>query len=142
MKTNSITMRYIDFNKVWQRHLDLYAQVFICSLKRLSEDSCLTGQEDEDQISVHLWKELKKTCSQWTVERNQEIPVPQAQTPVQDIVRATKKGINALKKPDFTCCRVNTFNGETVGLHIECKKLGKPSDSGWKYNKNYVTRGI
>lgn len=137
-----MAVRYIDFNKIWQRHIDLYAEVFIYSLKCLSEDNCLNGQEDEDRISVYLWKNLKKVCARWSLTKNQEIPAPQVQTPVQDIIRAAKKRMKALKKPDFTCFRFNASKGENIGLHIECKKLGKPSSSGWKFNKNYITDGI
>ncbi|MFH1527960.1 MAG: hypothetical protein ABIG69_15115 [Bacteroidota bacterium] len=120
----------------------MYSKVFVYSLKDLYKENCLNGDENEDEISVYLWGILKKECKKLSLKRGLEIPAPQIQTPVQDVDRAINKGVNSLNKPDFTCFRFNTPEGESVGLHIECKKLGKPSSFGWKYNENYVTKGI
>ena len=135
-------VRSINFPKIWQRHVELYSKVFVYSLKDLYKANCLNGDEREDEISVYLWDILKRKCRKSSLKRGLEIPAPQIQTPVQDVETARNKGVNALNKPDFTCFRFNASEGESVGLHIECKKLGKPSSPGWKYNKNYVTDGI
>ena len=135
-------MHSIDFPKIWQRHVELYSEVFIYSLKDLCKANCLKNDKNEDEISVYLWDILKKKCKKMSLVRGQEIPAPQIQTPIQDVNRAINKGVNSLNKPDFTCFRFNAPEGENVGLHVECKKLGKPSSIRWKYNKQYVTDGI
>jgi len=50
------------------------------------------------------------------------------------------------KRPDFSCpFRNNTAQSAKdayLDYHIESKRLGKPSSSGWNFNKKYVTDGI
>lgn len=142
MQKNSISICDIDFNKLWQRHVGLYEEVFKCSLKRLSQDNSLRGKETEDQISIFLWGELSTICQERAARCNEEIKVPIFQFPIQNIVRAQTHGANSLKKPDFTCSFYDADEGKSIDLHIECKKLGTPSSPSWVFNKNYVREGI
>jgi len=132
----------LDFEKVWRRHVSLYSDLFVCSLLMLSQCERLTG--NEDNVSIILWGCLKRTCTRHAKEKNQEIACPKFQVPVQSVSMAKKTSANALKKPDFTCFKYNPLTASEVALHIECKLLGKPKPSSpsWKFNENYVKKGI
>ncbi len=132
----------LDFEKIWQRHENLYTDLFLRSLRMLSRQTGLTGQEDD--ISIILWDCLKKTCKSLAKDKELEVPCPIFQVPVQSVSMAKKTSANALKKPDFSCFRYNPFTASAVALHVECKLLGKPKPSSpsWKFNENYVTNGI
>ncbi len=132
----------LDFEKVWQRHVSLYRNLFERSLLMLSQRKRLTGKEDD--VSIILWGYLEGTCKRYARDKNQEIACPKFQVPVQSISMAKRTSANALKKPDFTCFKYNPLTASEVALHIECKLLGKPKPSSpsWKFNENYVTKGI
>ncbi len=132
----------LDFEKVWRRHVSLYSDLFVCSLLMLPQYERLTGNEDD--VSIILWDCLERTCQRYARDKNQEIACPKFQVPVQSISMAKRTSANALKKPDFTCFKYNPLSASEVALHIECKFLGKPKPSSpsWKFNENYVIRGI
>ena len=90
----------LDFGKIWQRHEELYTDLFLRSLRMLSRQTGLTGQEDD--ISIILWDCLKKNCKRLAKDKNLEVPWPKFQTPVQSVSMAKKTSANALKKPDFS----------------------------------------
>jgi len=132
----------LDFEKVWRRHESLYSDLFVCSLLMLSQYKGLTGKEDD--VSIILWGCLERTCKRYARDKNQEIACPKFQVPVQSVSMAKRTSANALKKPDFTCFKYNPLTASEVALHIECKLLGKPKPSSpsWKFNENYVIKGI
>jgi hypothetical protein len=56
------------------------------------------------------------------------------------------KGGKRRKRPDFTCKWINPLASSAeeyeLPLHIECKRLGKPTSPNWVLNENYVVDGI
>ena len=55
-------------------------------------------------------------------------------------------GGKKIKRPDFTCSKINPFADTSecheIPLHVECKLLGNPTSSSWILNENYVCDGI
>jgi hypothetical protein len=47
-------------------------------------------------------------------------------------------------RPDLTIIQLTDDNSPDGGIdfHIECKRLGSPTSSKWKYNEKYVKNGI
>jgi len=131
-----------NFTKIWQRHVELYTEIFIISLNRLCIENCIDDQEYEDKINYYLWEILREVCLESSSKNNQEIPPPTYQQPIPDSKRVAIYGSRTLKKPDFTCDKNNNIEPRWVSLHIECKKLGKPRKLSWKFNERYILDGI
>ena len=64
----------LDFGKIWQRHEGLYTNLFMRSLRMLSRQIGLTGQEDD--ISIMLWDYLEKNCKSLAKDKELEVPCP------------------------------------------------------------------
>ena len=132
------------FERLWQRHETLYQEVFASALERLAAKDSLSG--DEDALSEMLCPILSSVCSEIYKSRNVDISTPYWEPPIQPVSDDELKGGKKRNRPDFTCKLRNPwFNspGEfEIPLHIECKRVGKPTSPTWILNKNYVTNGI
>jgi hypothetical protein len=132
------------FTILWERHENLYLEIFETALKQLAEKSSVKG--DEDAISELLCPIIAEICFYLSSERNSEIRIPCWEKPIQPKTELELKGGKIRKRPDFTCNFCNTYaeNPEEFELpfHVECKKLGAPTSPQWILNKNYITEGI
>lgn len=129
---------------LWEKHETLYVGIFIMALRRLSESE--SDISHEDGISEQLCPLLTEICFEESRKKNAEIRTPDWEKPIQPVNSSELKGGKKRKRPDFTCKLVNTFaacaDDHEIGFHVECKRLGYPTSSGWTLNENYVTKGI
>lgn len=132
------------FSVLWNRHEDLYIEIFILTLQRLASAPCDISHEDK--ISEFLCPILNKVCFEEGRNRNCEIRTPDWEKPIQPLIDSELKGGRIRKRPDFTCNFTNPLAHDAVEheipLHIECKRLGTATSGGWKLNENYVNNGI
>lgn len=127
------------FNQLWQRHENLYHDIFTNALKLFEATD--EQREDEDAISEALCPVLKRVC----FTHPEKPPTPKWECPIAPATKDELKGGKIRKRPDFTCSLVNPFTQDDdmyeISLHIECKRLGTKVGS-WDLNKNYVENGI
>lgn len=132
------------FTRLWERHVRLYLEVFSTALWELSESESISG--DEDAVSELLCVILNGVCFKLGKSRNQELPSPCWETPIQPVAEDMLKGGKIKKRPDFTCKCLNPFaaspDTHEISLHVECKLLGSPTSPTWILNENYVKSGI
>ena len=127
------------FKQLWQRHEDLYFNIFVDALNLLQITE--KQRKDEDAISEGLCPVLQQVC----FDHPQKPQTPDWEKPIKPVSEDELKGGKVRKRPDFICTIVNTFaqspEMHEISLHIECKRLGKTRKS-WNLNKNYVENGI
>jgi len=132
------------FVTLWNRHVQLYSEVFSAALYELSKLSSISG--DEDAISEILCSILSRVCFELGKSRNQDLQTPYWETPIQPVTGDELKGGKMGKRPDFTCKCINPWADShekyEVALHVECKLLGYPTSATWILNENYVKNGI
>jgi len=132
------------FITLWNRHVQLYSEVFSAALQELSESSSISG--DEDAISEILCSILSRVCFELGKSRNQDLQTPYWETPIQPVTGDELKGGKIRKRPDFTCKCINPWAAShekyEISLHVECKRLGYPTSAAWILNENYVKNGI
>jgi len=132
------------FVTLWNRHVQLYSEVFSAALRELSESSSISG--DEDAISEILCSILSRVCFELGRSRNQDLQTPYWEAPIQPVKGDELKGGKIRKRPDFTCKCINPWAAShekyEVALHVECKLLGYPTSAKWILNENYVKNGI
>jgi len=132
------------FADLWQRHEQLYFEVFSEALLKLIQKG--NAFDNEDAISESLCVDLNEVCFKISRSRQIEVRNPVWEGPAQPVVNSELKGGKIRKRPDFTCKNLNRFASSAeeheISLHVECKQLGKPTSSSWILNENYVTRGI
>jgi hypothetical protein len=122
--------------------------------KRLKDELNLPDKrKPEDKISTVLeWYFNKATRQLWYKKRNgkrcgpltfPKSQIPKASNPYDRSLASIDR---ERKKPDFKWGFVDhTCEDELKGdrdFDIECKRLGKPTSSSWKLNKQYVQDGI
>jgi len=129
------------FAKLWQRHDRIYCEVFFVSLQKLANEP-VSG--DENTISKGLCLILSRVCFTLSQSRKREIRTPTWEGPIQPVSEDELEA--EPKRPDFACKLTNQYATSSeeyeISLHVECKRLGFPTSSSWKLNKNYVTRGM
>lgn len=130
---------------LWQTHVTRYVGIFTTALQRLSKQRRVLT--DEDLLSESLCPILQKVCfDEQCKNRNIEIRVPDWEKPIQPSSEAELKGGKIRKRPDFSCKltnpHANRLEDHELSFHVECKRLGIPTSSGWALNKNYVTEGM
>lgn len=129
---------------LWDRHIKLYYEVFSMALLDLADVDPISG--DEDELSEQLCLCLNNTCFKIGKIRNQEVPTPNWEGPIQPVTQDELKGGKIKKRPDFSCKCVNpladSLKNYEISLHVECKRLGNPTSPSWVLNENYVTNGI
>lgn len=132
------------FVTLWNRHVQLYSEVFSAALQELSESSSISG--DEDAISEILCSILSRVCFGLGKSRNQDLQTPYWESPIQPVTADELKGGKIRKRPDFICKCLNPWANSheeyEISLHVECKLLGYPTSSRWILNENYVKNGI
>ena len=136
--------RLSSFETLWSRHVLVYSEIFCVALRKLSELTSLSG--DEDAISEILCPILNQVCFNLGKSRNQELQTPYWETPIQPVTGDDLKGGKIKKRPDFTCKCINPWADSPekyeISLHVECKRLGYPTSTAWILNENYVKNGI
>ncbi|NIM14190.1 MAG: hypothetical protein GTO45_19260 [Candidatus Aminicenantes bacterium] len=129
---------------LWNRHTQLYLEVFSLALQELAEKDSVTG--DEDAISETLCLILSRVCYNAGKSRNQEVQTPYWEAPIQPAAPDELKDGKSRKRPDFTCkClnpRADSPEEYEISFHVECKLLGYPTSVSWNLNKNYVENGL
>ncbi|MCK4764543.1 MAG: hypothetical protein KAW12_20250 [Candidatus Aminicenantes bacterium] len=132
------------FKTLWNRHKNLYLEVFSIALEKLTKKNPISG--DEDAISERLCPILSCVCFDFLKSRNIEVPIPKLEGPIQPKNEAELTGGKKRKRPDFTCNYLNRLANSheeyEISFHVECKRLGKPTSPGWILNENYVKNGI
>jgi len=133
------------FEALWQKHEEIYKQVFSQALLKLSSQMTISG--NEDSISERLCIFLREVCFELNNRNvNMEIPTPKWEVPIQPVNEIELTGGKIRKRPDFTCSCTNKYASKPedyeIPLHVECKCLGRTLITGWNYNKNYVVNGI
>jgi hypothetical protein len=132
------------FAVLWERHENLYLEIFERALKKLAEKAAIKG--NEDAISELLCPIIAEICFFMSSVRNSEIRIPCWEKPIQPLSDLELKGGKIRKRPDFTCNCCNSYadNHEEyeIPFHVECKKLGAPTSPQWILNENYVKEGI
>jgi hypothetical protein len=127
--------------KLWQRHETIYCEVFFLSLRQLVNEP-VSG--DENTISKRLCLILGRVCFTLSRSRSIEVRTPTWEGPIQPV--SVDESEVESKRPDFTCKLSNPYATSAeeyeIPLHVECKRLGFPTSSSWKLNKNYVTEGM
>jgi len=129
------------FASLWQRHETIYCEVFFISLQKLANEP-VSG--DENAISKRLCPILTRVCFALRRSRHIEVRTPTWEGPIQPVSEDELEA--EPKRPDFTCKLRNPYamsaENFEIPLHVECKRLGFPTSSSWKLNKNYVTKGM
>lgn len=147
----------------WQAHEERVIAAILLGLsylqsadgvKRLKDELSLPDKrKPEDKISTvlawyfnkatrQLWREKRngKRCGPSTVPKSQ---LPKASNPHDRSVASIDR---ERKKPDFKWGFVDhSCEDQLKGdrdFDIECKRLGKPTSSSWKLNRQYVQDGI
>ena len=132
------------FETLWERHTLLYSEVFAEALQALSESGSISG--DEDTISEMLCPILNRVCFNFGKSRNLELPTPYWEAPIQPAIGDELKGGKIRNRPDFVCKCINRWAAfpeeREISLHVECKRLGRPTSATWILNRNYVKNGI
>lgn len=132
------------FAALWQRHENLYLEVFSSALKELFSKKI--SLEHEDTISEALCVTLRHVCFEISHTRNIEVKTPEWEGPIQPVEEEEMTGGKIRKRPDFTCKCFNRFASiaeeHEISMHVECKRLGKPTSATWILNENYVKNGI
>ncbi|GHT30202.1 hypothetical protein FACS18942_11150 [Planctomycetales bacterium] len=128
-------------NRLWEKHVQIYCQVFRQALIALSKKSKLG--KDELILSRQLYDLVRRECYNYS----SEIAYPICEVPIvpeiesNDSIKLKKSG-----RPDFSCRFKNTtatfYKESERDFHIECKCLGTPNSKSWIFNKNYVNHGI
>ena len=132
------------FAALWQRHESLYIEVFSSALKELATGKISLGHEDT--ISEALCVTLRHVGFEFLHTRNIEVKTPDWEGPIQPVEEEELKGGKIRKRPDFTCKCFNRFASTAeeleISLHVECKRLGKPTSATWILNEKYIKNGI
>lgn len=132
------------FDVLWTRHESLYTEVFSLALAKLTGRPSVVG--DEDAISESLCPILRQVCFKMGRDGRGEVRVPTWECPRQPVSETELTGGKMPKRPDFTCSCHNSFASGPdeieVPLHVECKRLGKPTSPSWIFNRNYVVKGM
>ncbi len=132
------------FIMLWDRHKQIYSDVFSAALQELVGRESLSG--DEDAISEILSLVLNQVCFEFSKSRNHEVRTPFWEGPVPPVTEDELKGGKIKKRPDFTCRFLNPWadlpEEHEISLHVECKLLGNPTSATWILNENYVKNGI
>lgn len=124
----------------WDKHVDIYKNIFILALQSLSKYSELP--RTEPHLNAIVYKIVADKCKAISQKTDAEIPAPLLELPNQDADAALSSGIDKLKRPDFTCAKFDVTIGCNVYLAVEAKLLGEPTSPNWVLNKNYVQNGI
>lgn len=132
------------FSILWNKHKQLYMEVFSMALQELSKRDFVSG--DEEAISETLSMLLTQTCFNVRRIRGQEVSTPIWEGPIQPVSEQELKGGKTRKRPDFTCKCSNPWAHSPeeyeISLHVECKRLGVNTSHSWNLNENYVINGI
>ncbi len=123
---------------LWQRHEDIYQNLFMDALSELKINNAVSMSEDE--ISEKLSIVLQKLC----YGTGYEIKQPVWEKQIQPLSESEEKGGKTNKRPDFTCDLLDPtakFENSQIPLHVECKLLGKKNNN-WVLCKKYVANGM
>ena len=129
---------------LWNRHVQLYLEVFSTALHELAGKDSVSG--DEEAISETLSLILNRVCFDAGKSRDKEVQTPYWEAPIQPVAGDELKGGKSSKRPDFTCKCSNPWadlpEEHEISFHVECKRLGNPTSASWNLNENYVKNGI
>lgn len=141
----------------WRDHEERVIEAIVLGLSLLRSDAGLKRLENElklpdkrkpeDKISTVLqWYFNKATRQLWHKSGPFTFPKSQLPKSPNPYNRSTASISRERKKPDFKWGLVDhTCEDELKGdrdFDIECKRLGKPTSSSWRLNKQYVQDGI
>ena len=136
--------RLSPFEKLWERHVLNYSEVFSKALQELSGSASISG--GENAVSEMLCPILNRVCYNLGKSRGQELQTPWWETPIQPVIEDELRGGEIKKRPDFSCKLINpradSHEKYEISLHVECKLLGHPTSATWILNENYVKNGI
>ncbi|MCU0289956.1 MAG: hypothetical protein MUF15_26650 [Acidobacteria bacterium] len=129
---------------LWNKHKQLYTEIFSMALLELSKRDFVS--DHEDTISELLSLLLRQACFNVGKIRGQEVRTPIWEVPIQPVSEQELKGGKTRKRPDFTCKCFNPWASSPeeheIAFHVECKRLGSNTSSSWNLNENYVINGI
>ncbi len=91
------------FASLWKSHEILYYSIFKNALEQLKVSDKL--RKDEDAISEALCPVLAKIC----FEHDLDVPTPCWEKPIQPVRNDDLKGGKIRKRPDFSCCLLNSL---------------------------------
>jgi len=133
-----------DFYILWNKHKQLYSQVFSEALLALSRRKSIPN--NEDAVSEILNIHLTQVCFDRCRNDREEVKTPDWEKPISPKTDRELKGGIKRKRPDFTCKCINSRaeipEEYEIALHVECKMLGLPTSEKWILNRNYVKNGI
>ncbi|MCU0289844.1 MAG: hypothetical protein MUF15_26055, partial [Acidobacteria bacterium] len=92
---------------LWNKHIQLYMEVFAAALRELSKRVSITA--DEDTISKILSLLLNQVCFDFSQSRGQEVHTPIWEGPIQPVSEQELRGGKTSKRPDFTCRYFNPW---------------------------------
>lgn len=130
--------------KMWEKHEQLVLEVFMLALEMLREKVDLPIEEFAISEALALkTREVNFALNQ----KGRGLPFPPDwEKPKQPASETDLGQSKKAKRPDFSCLFRNhaaqNYSNAYLEYHIECKRLGKSSNSGWNFNENYVTKGI
>lgn len=130
--------------EIWAKHELLVLEVFMLALGMLREKTDLPIEE----LAISEALALKTRQANFTLNpKGRGLPFPPDwEKPKQPASETDLGQSKKAKRPDFNCQFCNhtaqSYKDAYADYHIECKRLGKPSSSGWNFSKNYVTEGI
>lgn len=131
--------------KTWERHVSIVLRVLVRALSLLQ--SSASKAESETNLNRELYFCLLKANDemyQSTGDALHHPPTPEGKNPADpdDLCRAMREN----KIPDFYWGFIDhTARDPRRGarnFYIECKRLGKPTTSGWCFNENYIHHGV
>ena len=124
----------------WGHHENSVLEVFHCALLRLAAESELPEREDElsRKLLSHVRSENYRLIDEGRGRQSNFYYECANQPVVEDKERAGREW----KRPDFTCGLVDAQAGVDLFFVLECKRLGRPSSSGWILNENYTNYGV
>ena len=108
---------------LWNKHKQLYMEIFSMALQELSKKNFVFG--DEDAISETLSLLLTQVCFNYGQIRGQEIRTPTWEGPINPVSEQDLKGGKNRKRPDFTCKCFNPWASSPEALQLEINKYQK-----------------
>lgn len=132
-------------DQTWQTFKTIYLELF-CVALRLLRGTEVVGK-DENALSEMLCVIIRQVCFKMNgSEYNRMIRPPDWEKPIPPNKENELTGGKRRKLPDFSCNYLNvhpeTADQLEISLHVECKRLGRPTSPSWILNRNYVTDGI
>jgi len=118
--------------------------VFARALELLADENDLIGDENEPVLSRKLSFMVLKALRD--VDPKGLLGHPTREAENLPDPESTEVQPHEAKRPDYQWIHddrsVSDARFALRSLCIECKRLGRPTSSGWKLNENYVNHGI